>query len=110
MRFGPLEFGIVILMALIVFGVVRMMKIGKNAAEEDKAPAIGYLRKRTKENDEKIKRVRRSRIQIFGIIIILAGILVLLTSLNLVKVVFWGPIGAFIIVAVGLVTIFIARR
>ncbi len=107
MRFGPLEIGIIIVIIIIIFAVTRMMRIGKNTAEQDKAPVV---RKRTAANKAGVKSIRRSRIQILGIIFVLVGILILLSSLNLLK---WIPLGfmwASIIAAIGLVTIFIARR
>lgn len=105
MKFGPLEIGIVVVVMLIIFAVTRMRQLGKNDASAGKPP-----RRRTARNNEKIKQLRRSRIQILGSIFILGSILTLLSSLNLLK---WIPLGfmwASIIAAIGLVTIFIARR
>lgn len=107
MKLGPLEIGIIIVIALIIFTITRMMRIGQTTAEKDKALVV---RKRTAANNERAKSIRRSRIQILGVIFVLVGILILLSSLNLLKWIFWGPIWAGIIVVIGLATIFVARR
>ncbi len=107
MRFGPLEIGIVIVIIIIIFAITRMRQLGKNTAEQDRSPVV---RKRTAANNERVKSIRRSRFQILGSIFVLVGILILLSSLNLLKWIFWGPIWASVIVVIGLATIFIARR
>jgi len=95
------EIVIILVVITIIFLAIRVLGAPtiRKRAEEDEEDA-----------DEKIKRTRSSRIQVLGIVFILAGILILLGSLNLVKWVFWGSIWAFIIVAIGAVTIFLARR
>lgn len=107
MKLGPLEIGIIIVIIVIIFAVTRMMRIGKNTAEQDKPPVV---RRRTAANNAKAKSIRRSRFQILGGIFVLVGVLVLLSNLNLIKWIFWGNILAYIIAAIGLVTIFVARR
>ncbi len=104
MRFGALEIGIVIVIALIIFGVTRLKQLGRSTAGENEAPA---RRKRTRKAQ---KQARHPRIQILGVILVLVGILVLLTNINLARWVAMAPIWALAIAAIGLVTIFIARR
>lgn len=106
MRLGAIEIGIIIVIAIIIFGVVRMRQIGQSPAKENKTSA-----RVTKRKNEKVsKRARHPRLQILGFILILVGILTLLTNINLAKWVAWAPIWALVIAAIGLVTIFIARR
>ena len=62
------------------------------------------------DEDARIKRHRRSRSQILGIGAIIVGVVVLISTLSMVKWVFWGPIGAFVFIAIGILTIFLARR
>jgi len=63
------------------------------------------------EEDERIKHTRRSRFaQIIGIVIILVGAVIILSTLSMVKWLVWAPIGAFVIMAIGILTILIARR
>lgn len=107
MKLGPMEIGIILVIALIVFTITRMMRIGKNTAAKDKAPVT---RKKPAASNDEVKSVRRSRIQVMGIIFVLVGVLILLSNLNLIKWIFWGNILAYIIAAIGLVTIFVARR
>ena len=110
MRFGALEIGIIIVIILIIFGVTQLRKTSVNRAQEQEYEEPVRVRRYR-------QRPRRStghpRLQMVGIIVILVGVFVLLSSLNLLsmlKWVFWGPITALVIVAVGLATIFLARR
>lgn len=106
---GPAEIILIIVVAAIVLIGVRVLgtpakrrsqSVARNeAADEDE-----------KSYEERIKKTRRSRIQVVGVIVIIGGIFILLSSLSLIKWVFWGPIGAIIIMAIGIVTIVVARR
>ncbi len=61
--------------------------------------------------DKRVLKARRSRrAQILGIGVILVGAIVMLSTLTMVKWFFWGPIGAIALIAIGILTIFIARR
>ncbi len=105
MKFGALEIGIIVVVMLIIFAVTRMRQLGKNDASASKPP-----RRRTARNNEKAKQLHRTRIQILGSIFILGSILTLLSSLNLLKWVFWGPILASVLLGIGVVMILITRR
>ncbi len=107
MRFGPLEIGITVVIIIIIFAVTRMMRIGKNTAEQDRTPVV---RKRTAANNARVKSIRRSRFQILGSIFVLVGVLILLSNISLARWVALAPIWAIIIAVIGLATIFIARR
>ena len=108
MRFGALEVGIILVIILIIFGVTRLRKASVNRYEEYEEPArVRRYRPRPR------RPAGHPRLQMAGIIVILVGIFVLLSSLNLLslmKWVFWGPIAALVIVALGLAAIFFARR
>ena len=106
---GPVEIILIVIVAAIVLLGVRIF--GTPPARE--AKKIAKYRDSDEEeedHDERIKQTRRSRAQIVGIAAILVGVIILLSTLSLVKWVFWGPIWAFIIVVIGIATIFIARR
>lgn len=61
--------------------------------------------------DDRIKKARRSRrAQILGIGVIVVGAIVMLSTLTMVKWFFWGPIGAIVLMVIGILTIFISRR
>jgi hypothetical protein len=111
MRFGALEVGIIILIILIIFGVTQLRKASVNRAPEPEEYEEPVRVRRYRS------RPRRSnghpRLQMAGIIVILVGVFVLLSSLNILsmlKWVFWGPIAALVIVALGVAAIFFARR
>ncbi len=105
MKFGAIEIGIVIVVMLIIFAITRMRQLGNNSTDTESLP-----RRRTARNNERAKQIRRSRVQILGLIFILTAVLILLSSLNLLKWVLLGPILASIIFVIGLATILVARR
>lgn len=106
MRLGALEIGIVIVMALIIFGVARMKRLSQNAAQENEPPA----RVRKRKTKVETKQTRYPRLQILGGIFILVGILLLLTNIRMAAWVGEAPIWAIAIAAVGALVLLIARR
>ena len=109
MKLGAMEVGIIIVIILIIFGVSQLRKASVSRSDEEYEEPVRTRRYR--------QRPRRStghpRLQMIGIIAILVGIFILLSSLNLLsmlKWVFWGPITALFIVAIGVATIYLARR
>jgi hypothetical protein len=104
---GIAEIILIIIVACIVLIAIRL--IGTPARR--RSQRLARERAAAEEDDEKtIKGTRRSRLQVAGVIAIILGIVILLSSFGLVKWVFWGPIWALVIVAVGAVAIFVARR
>lgn len=106
MKLGLPEIGLIIVVALIIFGVVRMRQLGRDTAREDKPPA----RVRKRKNQEVAKGVRHQRLQILGFIFILVAILILLSNIRLAAWIGEAPIWAIAIAAIGLVVVFVARR
>lgn len=106
MKLGFPEIGVIIVVALIIFGVVRMRQIGRNTAQKNETPT----RVRKQKSERVAKRVHHPRLQILGIVFILVGILILLSNIGLARWLALAPIWAIAIAAIGLVTIFIARR
>ena len=91
----------IVLLGIKVFGTPTPSKTRKVTRYEDADE---------EDHDERVIKTRRSRTQILGIVAIVVGVIILLSTLSLVKWVFWGPIGAFIIMVIGIATILIARR
>ncbi|MFH1663122.1 MAG: hypothetical protein ABH934_04315 [Chloroflexota bacterium] len=61
--------------------------------------------------DKRVLKARHSRrAQILGIVVILVGAIVMLSTLTMVKWFFWGPLGAIALIVVGIITIFVSRR
>lgn len=106
MKLGFAEIGVVIVIAIIIFAVVRMKRLGENAARENETP----VRVRRRKSKEATKQVRHPRLQILGFIFILVAILMLLSNIGLARWVGMAPLWAIAIVAIGVVTILIARR
>jgi uncharacterized sodium:solute symporter family permease YidK len=106
MKLGLAEIGIIIAVALIIFGVVRMRQLGGNNTKESKPPV--KIRKR--KNQAVVKGVRHQRLQILGFIFILIAVLILLSNIGLAAWIGKAPILAIAIAAIGLVIVFVARR
>ena len=102
---------IIIVAAIVILGVkifgtppVRKRKRVVEYEDEDEEDE-------TEAEDSKIVKTRRSRrTQILGIVVILVGAIVMISTFTMVKWFFWGPIGALALIAIGIITILIARR
>lgn len=103
--------GIVIL-GIRVFGTPSPSRTNKVVRYEDEYDDDEDEEEEEEEDyDQRVKQTRRSRLaQIVGIVIILVGAIIILSTLSMVKWLVWAPIGAFIIMAIGILTILIARR
>jgi hypothetical protein len=100
-----------ILLIIIVAGIIILgIKFFGTPPTRKRRRVVQYEDEDEEGDDERIKHTRRSRAQILGIVAIVVGVIILLSTLSLVKWVFWGPIGAFIIMVIGITTILIARR
>jgi len=100
--------GVIVIIGVRVFGAPSPKKPRRKPQyyeEEDDEEE-----EEEEDEDVRIKHHRRSRTQILGIGAILVGIIILISTLSMIKWVFWGPIGAFVIIAIGILTIFLARR
>jgi uncharacterized ion transporter superfamily protein YfcC len=102
---------IIIVAAIVILGVrifgtppARNRKRIAEYEDEDEEDEEEY-------EDNRIFKARRSRrTQILGIVVILVGAIVMISTLTMVKWFFWGPIGALVLIAIGIITIFVARR
>jgi fatty acid desaturase len=104
---GPAE----IVLIIIIAGIVLLgIKVFGTPPQSKTRKVTQYEEADEEDYDERVIKTRRSRTQILGIVAIVVGVIILLSTLSLVKWVFWGPIGAFIIIVIGIATILIARR
>ena len=104
MKFGPGELILILIIAFVVLLVVRVIKTAASPRpepeEEDATPRYTPLNRPS----PRLKAV------LTGLGIILLGIVVLFSSLSLVKWVFWGPVGAIIALIAGAVILVLASR
>lgn len=107
---GIAEIILILIIATAVIFAVRVMGAPPRRTDDDSARYRRAAREEERRYEERVKQTRRSRIQLAGIIAILVGVVVFLSSLNLIKWVFWGPVGAILIVVIGIITIYAARR
>jgi uncharacterized ion transporter superfamily protein YfcC len=102
---------IIIIAAIVILGV----KIFGTPPTRKEKRIVEYEDEEEEDEDEyedkRILKARRSRrTQILGIVVILVGAIVMISTLTMVKWFFWGPIGALVLVAIGILTILVARR
>lgn len=101
---------IIIVAAIVILGV----KFFGTPPARKRRRAVVYEDEDEDEEEDEDKRIlkaRRSRrAQILGIGVILVGAIVMISTFTMVKWFFWGPIGAIALIAIGIITIFIARR
>jgi hypothetical protein len=100
-RFGLLEIGVVIVIAFLIFGVVRL----RRGVEDSSEPPASVSRRKTK-----VKPARHPGIQIVGLVVIIVGVVLFLVYFNLGKVIFWGNIWALLAVTIGSLILLLARR
>ena len=100
---------IIIVAAIVILGV-RIF--GTPPQRKAKRPVEHEGEEEDEESeDKKILKARRSRrTQILGIVIVLIGATIMLSTLAMVKWFFWGPLGAIALILIGVITILIARR
>jgi len=105
-----------IILIIIIAGIVILgIKVFGTPPARKKRQVVKYEDGEEEDEDDtednRVKKTRHSRrTQILGIVVILAGAIVMLSTFTMVKWFFWGPIGAFVLIAVGIITILIARR
>ena len=110
-RLGPLEIVIILVIILVLFGASRVTKIGQNIGkrvsgsdEEEEKPV--RRRKKPKKKQSKVN----SRLQLFGILVVVIGIIFLAVSFGVFKWVSTVGIWGLVIMVVGVVMVYIARR
>ena len=113
MKLGMGEIVIILIIITVVILGIRLMGAGSAPKKDESPERYIYDQERERRFEEQVKAARRSRIQLLGIIAILAGIaLFAYTSaiLGLIRWVVWGPVGAIVLVTIGVFVILAARR
>jgi fatty acid desaturase len=105
---GISEIILILIVATAVIFAVRIM--GAPRRTGDNTARYRDAEEEERRYEERVRQTRRSRIQLAGVVAILAGVVIFLSSLNLIKWVFWGPVGALVIIVIGIITIYAARR
>jgi len=110
-RLGPLEIIIILVIILALFGASRVTKVGQNIGKrfsgsdgEEEKPA------RRRRKTKKTQSTTNSRLQIVGILTVVIGIVFLAVSFGIFKWVSSIGIWGLVIMVVGVVMVYIARR
>lgn len=106
MKFGLGEIILIIIIAFVVLLVVRIMKMAQTSSPAEEYPVDEDYEEPASEPQTK----SRLRGIIIGAAIAVLGIIVLISSLSLVKWVMWGSIGSVIAILAGAAIVIIARR
>jgi hypothetical protein len=104
MRLGPLEIVIILVVVLIIFGATKMTDVGKR---------IGGGKSKSDSrasNETKAEPIRHPRLQMTGILVVVAGAILLGISYGLLKLVGTVGIWAIVIIVVGVTMVIISRR
>jgi sec-independent protein translocase protein TatA len=104
MRLGPLEIVIILVVVLVIFGATKMTDLGKRVGG-DKSKSGGRA-----GSEKKAEPIRYPRLQMTGILIVVAGAILLAISYGLLKLVGTVGIWAIVLIAVGVTLVIISRR
>ena len=105
MRLGPLEIVIILVVVLIIFGATRMTDMGKRIGSGGKSKSDSRAGSETKAAP-----IRYPRLQMTGILIVVAGAVLLGISYGLLKLVGTIGIWAIVIIVIGVTMVIISRR
>jgi fatty acid desaturase len=112
-KIGMSEIILILIVVSVVILGIRLMGAGAAPKKDNSPERYQFEREQQRRYDEQVKAARRSRIQILGIVVILAGIALFAYSsaiMGLIKLVWLWPVGALVLVILGAFFIFSARR
>ena len=104
MRLGPLEIVIILVVVLVIFGATKMTDVGRRIGG-GKGKSSGRAGSETKAAP-----IRHPRLQMTGILVVVAGAILLGISYGLLKLVGAVGIWAIVIIAIGVTMVIISRR
>ncbi len=106
MRLGPLEIVIILVVVLVIFGATKMTDVGKRIGGGG-----GKSKSDSRAGSEtKAAPIRYPRLQMTGILIVVAGAILLGISYGLLKLVGTIGIWAIVIIVIGVTMVIISRR
>jgi len=104
MKSGIGEIILILVVAFIVLFVVRIIRMAQKSEEIER-----HSEELTETDQGERSCSPRTRTVLIGLLIIVIGVVVLSSSLSLIKWVFWGPIGALIAILAGIAIVILAR-
>ena len=104
MKSGIGEIILILVVAFIVLFVVRIIRMAQKSEEIER-----HSEELTETDQGERSYSPRTRTVLIGLLIIVIGVVVLSSSLSLIKWVFWGPIGALIAILAGIAIVILAR-
>ena len=108
MRIGPFEIVLIIVLIFLMLLIVRMLGMARNVGNRNKVSHGANGNQSQKNGIQTVKK--KHYVRAGGLSLILIGILVLLSGLSLFKWIMWSYTGFFILVAVGFLILFLARK
>jgi|LSQX01.1.fsa_nt_gb uncharacterized membrane protein YjfL (UPF0719 family) len=104
MKFGTGEIILILVVAFVVLFVVRIIRMAQESEEIER-----HSEELTEIDQGERSCSPRTRTILIGLLIVVIGVVVLTSSLSLIKWVFWGPIGALIAILAGIAILILAR-
>ena len=106
MRPGPLEIIIIIIVIIAVAVIARIIRFNRGRTNQHGVSSVGIS---VKSAGERIGRTR-SLFRKVGLAFVLTGIVLLLAGISMFRWALQSYLWSFIIVAVGLVVVFLSRK
>lgn len=106
MRPGPLEIALIIVVIIAVALITRVLRTNYGSARQNKESSVDIQTKPTEVRTSKI----RNSLKRIGIVFTLIGIILLFAGIGMFRWAFQSYLWALIIIAIGIVLIFLPRK
>lgn len=104
MRMGPLEIVIILVVVLVIFGATKMTQVGKSISRRTSSNSSEQT------STKKVAPIRYPRVQAFGFVIAVGGIVILGLSFGLIKAIAGYAVWGAVVTAIGVTMVILARQ
>jgi tellurite resistance protein TehA-like permease len=105
MRLGPLEIAIIIVVIIAIAVIARIVRF-RGTAKQNEVSSVSIP---VKSAEERTSRPR-SLLRKIGLAFILTGVILLIAGISMFRWAFQSYLWSYIIVAIGLVIVFLSRK
>jgi uncharacterized MAPEG superfamily protein len=106
MRLGLLEITIIIIAIIAIVIITRISRTNRGTAKQNEVSSVGI---HVKSVEGRISKAR-SFLRRTGLAFILTGVILLMAGISMFRWAFQSYLWSFIIVAIGLVLVFLSRK
>lgn len=104
MRMGPLEIVIILVVVLVIFGATKMTQVGQSISRKTSSNS------KEQASTKKVAPIRYPRLQAFGFVIAVGGVVLLALSFGLIKAIAIYAVWGAVVTAVGVTMVILARQ